>query len=273
MIFNKERPFLLVGAGRMGGAMLAGWIARGVDPASLVVSDPSPAPDMAAFLAENGIRHVTTVPEDLAPALVLVAVKPQLMDKVLPGLKPAVRPDTVILSVAAGTPITTFEAAFGPVPVARAMPNTPAMVSRGITAVYPTDRVTDAQKDTIGTLLQAVGKVVWLDSEDQIDSVTAISGSGPAYVFYLAECLTEAARSLGLPDDVARDLAEATVSGAGELMHQSSDTPAVLRQNVTSPNGTTAAALEVLMADDGLKPLMRKAAEAAHRRAQELAAG
>ncbi|MBO0343833.1 pyrroline-5-carboxylate reductase [Roseibium sp. CAU 1637] len=272
MIFNKQRPFLLVGAGRMGGAMLAGWIKQGVDPASILVSDPQPAPEMAAFLSDKGIGHVTSVPEGLEPAIILVAVKPQLMSKVLPGLKSVVKSDTVILSVAAGTPISVFETAFGQVPVARAMPNTPAMVGRGITAVYPTDRVTKAQKETIDELLAAVGKVVWLDNEDQIDSVTAVSGSGPAYVFWMAECMAEAGKALGLSNEVARALADATVSGAGELMHQSDDTPTTLRQNVTSPNGTTAAALEVLMAEDGLKPLMQKAAEAAQRRARELAA-
>ncbi|WP_417671939.1 pyrroline-5-carboxylate reductase [Roseibium sp.] len=271
MIFNKERPFLLVGAGKMGGAMLSGWIADGIDPASLVVSDPNPAPDMAAFLTKSGIRHVTAVTDDLKPAIVLVAVKPQLMDVVLPGLKPAVQPDTVVLSVAAGTPISRFTSEFGDIAVARAMPNTPAMVGRGITAVFPNAAVTEGQKDTIGKLLQAVGKVVWLDNEDQIDQVTAVSGSGPAYVFWLAECLAEAGKAAGLPEALAKELAEATVCGAGELMHQSPDTPTVLRQNVTSPNGTTAAALDVLMADDGLKPLMARAVEAAARRARELA--
>ncbi|WP_417686461.1 pyrroline-5-carboxylate reductase [Roseibium sp.] len=271
MIFSKERPFLLIGAGKMGGAMLSGWIADGVDPASLVVSDPNPAPEMAAFLRDNGIRHVTAATADLKPAIVLVAVKPQMMDVVLPALKPAIQADTVVLSVAAGTPISRFIAEFGNIAVARAMPNTPAMVGRGITAVYPNEAVTGDQKATIDELLKAVGKVVWLDTEDQIDLVTAVSGSGPAYVFWLAECLAEAGKAAGLPDALSRQLAEATVCGAGELMHQSPDTPTVLRQNVTSPNGTTAAALEVLMAADGLGPLMERAVEAAARRARELA--
>ncbi|MBD8891401.1 pyrroline-5-carboxylate reductase [Roseibium litorale] len=271
MNFTKERPFLLVGAGRMGGAMLAGWVADGMDPASIVVSDPNPGPDMQDFLSKHGIRHVTRPSAELSPSLVLLAVKPQLMDAVLPGLEACVRADTLVVSVAAGTPIRRFQEAFGDIAIARSMPNTPAMVGRGITAVFPNSKVSEAQKETIGKLLSAVGKVVWLDNEDQIDQVTAVSGSGPAYVFLLAECLAEAGRVAGLPEALARELAEATVCGAGELMHQSDDTPAVLRQNVTSPNGTTAAALAVLMADDGLQPLMNKAVEAAARRARELA--
>ena len=271
MIFSKDRPFLLVGAGKMGGALLSGWLAKGTDPQSLVVCDLSPAPDMVDFLNKNGVRHVTTVPHDLKASIVLLAVKPQVMDTVLPGLRHAIGPDTVILSVAAGTPIARFISEFGTVPAVRAMPNTPAMVGRGITAVYPNHAVTDAHKDTIGQLLAAVGKVVWLESENQIDLVTAVSGSGPAYVFWLAECLADAGKDLGLPEELARDLAEATVAGAGELMHQSNDNPSTLRQNVTSPNGTTAAALEILMASDGLKPLMAAATGAAARRARELA--
>lgn len=271
MIFSSERPFVLVGAGKMGGAMLSGWMAEGVNPSAIVVSDPKLSDEMQALLEKHGIRHVTAVPADLNPSMVLVAVKPQMMDVVLPALAPAVKPDTLILSVAAGTPISKFLNAFGAVPMARAMPNTPAMVGRGVTAVYPNDSVTAAQKETIETLLAAVGKVVWLDSEDQIDMVTGVSGSGPAYVFWLAECLAEAGRAAGLPEELAAELANATVSGAGELMHQSPEKPAVLRQNVTSPNGTTAAALEVLMADDGLKPLMTDAVAAAVKRARELA--
>lgn len=271
MTFSADRPFLLVGAGKMGGAMLAGWMERGVDPKSVVVQDPAPAPEMLELLARHGVCHITQPEPELAPAIVLLAVKPQLMDKVLPGLKDVVRPDTLVMSVAAGTPVRAFEAAFGDVAIARAMPNTPAMVSRGITAVYPNDRVSAEQKDAVTGLLEAVGDVVWLESEEQIDFVTAVSGSGPAYVFHLAECMTRAGEALGLPGELAAHLAEATVSGAGELMRQSDDTPATLRQNVTSPNGTTAAALDVLMADDGIQPVMTAAVAAAARRAKELA--
>ncbi|GAB4577199.1 MAG: pyrroline-5-carboxylate reductase [Roseibium sp.] len=271
MSFSKERPFLLVGAGKMGGAMLSGWMAEGIDPAAVVVLDPHLSGEMDGLLKQHGIRHVTEIPEDIRAGMVLVAVKPQMMDQVLPALKTAVGPDTLLLSVAAGTPVAKFLAVFGDVPVCRCMPNTPAMVKRGITAVYPTENVSDAQKADVSKLLAAVGKVVWLDNEDQIDLVTGVSGSGPAYVFYLAETLAEAGRQAGLPSDLAHELAVATVCGAGELMHQSGEGPSVLRQNVTSPNGTTAAALDVLMAADGLQPVMTEAVTAAVRRARELA--
>ncbi|MCX2725886.1 pyrroline-5-carboxylate reductase [Roseibium salinum] len=271
MSFSRERPFLLVGAGKMGGAMLSGWMAEGIDPAAIIVSDPRLSDEMDALLKRHGIRHVTSVPEDMAAGVVLVAVKPQLMDQVLPGLRPVVAPDTLVLSVAAGTPVSKFEGVFGEVPICRCMPNTPAMVKRGITAIYPTEKVTEAQKADVTKLLSAVGKVVWLDSEDQIDLVTGVSGSGPAYVFFLAEALCEAGKQAGLPEELALELAVATVCGAGELMHQSGVHPSVLRQNVTSPNGTTAAALDVLMNTDGIQPVMTRAVAAAVKRARELA--
>lgn len=271
MSFSKERPFLLVGAGKMGGALLSGWMAEGIDPSTIVVSDPRLSDEMAALLKMHGIRHVTAVPGDLVAGIVMIAIKPQLMDQVLPGLKSAVAEDTLVLSVAAGTPVSRFEAVFGKIPICRCMPNTPAMVKRGITAVYPTASVSEAQKRDVTRLLATVGKVVWLDSEDQIDLVTGVSGSGPAYVFFLAEALSEAGRQAGLPSDLAHELAVATVCGAGELMHQSGEHPSVLRQNVTSPNGTTAAALEVLMHAEGLQPVMTKAVAAAVKRARELA--
>lgn len=271
MIFSKDRPFLLVGAGKMGGAMLSGWMAEGVDPSAVVVSDPVPGGELLELLMRHGILHVKEVPADLRPMVIMIAVKPQMMSVVLPSISHVVQTDTLVLSVAAGTPISTFQNEFGKVPVARAMPNTPAMVGRGITAIYANDLVSDAQKETVGSLLQAVGEVVWLDNEEQIDLVTGVSGSGPAYVFLLAECLAEAGRAAGLPEVVARQLAQTTVSGAGELMQQSLEPPSILRENVTSPNGTTAAALDVLMHSDGLQPLMTKAVAAAVKRARELA--
>ncbi len=271
MSFSKERPFLVVGAGKMGGAMLSGWMAEGVDPSAIVVCDPGLSDEMGALLTRHGVRHVTAVPEDLTASIVMVAVKPQMMDKVLPGLKSAVAPDTLVLSIAAGTPVSKFREHLGDGPVCRCMPNTPAMVKRGITAVYPTDQVSETQKADVTKLLSSVGKVVWLESEDQIDLVTGVSGSGPAYVFFLAEALSEAGKAAGLPEDLAQELAVATVCGAGELMHQSGEHPSVLRQNVTSPNGTTAAALDVLMHAEGLQPVMTQAVAAAVKRARELA--
>ncbi|WP_305987313.1 pyrroline-5-carboxylate reductase [Roseibium sp. MMSF_3544] len=271
MNFSKERPFLLVGAGKMGGAMLSGWMAEGIDPSAIVVCDPRLSEEMGALLNTHGIRYAENVPEDVKAGTVLVAIKPQMMDQVLPGLKSAVLPDTLIMSVAAGTPVSKFHSVFGDVPVCRCMPNTPAMVKRGITAVFPTDNVTSDQREDVTKLLSAVGKVVWLDSEDQIDLVTGVSGSGPAYVFYLAEALSEAGKTAGLPAEIAHDLAVATISGAGELLHQSGEHPSILRQNVTSPNGTTAAALDVLMHEEGLQPVMTEAVAAAIKRARELA--
>ncbi|MEM9634113.1 MAG: pyrroline-5-carboxylate reductase [Pseudomonadota bacterium] len=271
MSFSKERPFLLVGAGKMGGAMLSGWMVEGIDPAAITVCDPRLSDEMDALLKQHGIRHVTSVPEDLTAGIVLIAVKPQLMDQVLPGVKSAVATDTLVLSVAAGTAVSKFQSYFGNVPICRCMPNTPAMVKRGITAVYPTETVSDDQKKDVAKLLSAVGKVVWLDTEDQIDLVTGVSGSGPAYVFYLAEALSEAGKAAGLPEELAHELAVATVCGAGELMHQSGEHPSILRQNVTSPNGTTAAALDVLMHAEGLQPVMSEAVAAAVKRAKELA--
>ena len=271
MSFSKDRPFLLVGAGKMGGAMLSGWLAEGVDPAAIVVADPNLSDEIGAMLAKHGVRHVAAAPADLTAGIVLVAVKPQLMDQVLPQLKTIVDANTLVLSIAAGTPVSKFQQYFGKVPICRCMPNTPAMVQRGITAVFPTQEVTDAQRADVTKLLSSVGKVVWLAAEDQIDLVTGVSGSGPAYVFFLAEALCEAGKAAGLPDDIAQELAVATVCGAGELMHQTGEHPSLLRRNVTSPNGTTAAALDVLMHAEGLQPVMTDAVAAAIRRAKELA--
>jgi len=271
MTFSNERPFLLVGAGKMGGAMLSGWMAEGVDPSAIIVSDPGPPDEVREVLTKYGIKLVDRPPEDVQPGLVMIAVKPQLMDVVLPGLKSVVASDTLVLSVAAGTPVSVFEGAFGRVPIVRAMPNTPSMVKRGITAAFPTAAVSEAQKETVTQLLSSIGQVVWLESEEQVDFVTGVSGSGPAYVFWMAECLAKAGEDVGLPAGMARQLAIATVTGAGELMHQSDIDPSTLRQNVTSPNGTTAAALNLLMADDGLEPLLTAAVQAAVKRAGELA--
>lgn len=271
MILTQSKPLLLVGAGKMGGAMLSGWIAKGVDPAAVVVCDPQPAEEMADYLAANGIRHVTAVPADLTPSAVLVAIKPQMMATVLPTVAPVVGARTLVISIAAGTTIRTFEAAFGAVPVVRAMPNTPAQVQRGMTALIGNAAVDADQCALVEDLLASIGAVAWLESEDQMDAVTAVSGSGPAYVFLLAECLAEAGARAGLPAELAAKLARQTVAGAGELLYQSELPAETLRKNVTSPGGTTAAALGVLMADDGLQPLLNAAIAAAAKRSRELA--
>ena len=270
MNLTKSSPLLLVGAGKMGGAMLSGWVEQGVDPAAIVVCDPRPSDEMAALLAAKGIRHVTSAPADLMPGVVLVAVKPQMMAEALEPLKRIVGPATLLVSIAAGKKIDTFEAAFGAVAVVRAMPNTPAQVGRGMTALFANPAVSADQKHLVESLLSAIGAVAWLDDEGEMDAVTAVSGSGPAYVFLLAECLAEAGRKAGLPSDLADTLARQTVAGAGELLYRSDLDAATLRKNVTSPGGTTAAALSVLMADDGFQPLLDAAVKAAADRSREL---
>ncbi len=251
--------------------MLRGWLEHGLPPGSVVVSDPEPAPEMAAFLQAHDIRHVENSRLAPTPSIVLIAVKPQIIKAVLADAAAVSDEHTLVLSIAAGTPLARFEAAFGSVPIVRAMPNTPAQVKRGITAALGNASVQEEHMEAVTDLLSAIGNVIWVKGEDQIDLVTAVSGSGPAYVFLLTECLAEAGRRAGLPEDVAMALARQTVSGAGELMHQSDLQVDVLRKNVTSPGGTTAAALDVLMGENGLQKIMDEAVLAAARRATELA--
>ncbi|MBO6633116.1 pyrroline-5-carboxylate reductase [Parvibaculum sp.] len=272
MTFSLERPLVLVGAGKMGSALLSSWLAKGLSPDLVCVRDPA-APDAIKALAAKGLSLNASV-QDIAvrdPGLVLVAVKPQAMASVLPELAPMVRPETVFLSIAAGTGLHRLKELLGPeVHAIRAMPNTPASIGRGITVACANDRVTREQRELADTLLAAAGEVGWVDSEALIDAVTAISGSGPAYVFYLVECLAAAGEALGLDADLAMKLARETVSGSGEMLHRLEEPASVLRANVTSPGGTTAAALDVLMGEGGLSPLMRRAALAARDRAREL---
>lgn len=272
MTVSLQGTLLLAGAGKMGGAMLAGWLERGLDARRILVQDPAPPAECAALLARHGIVATASVPPPKEPpAVIVVAVKPQVMGEVFPPLAKAAGPQTVILSVAAGKTIASFEAHLpAGTAVVRSIPNTPAAIGRGITVCCANRHVTATQRDLCQGLLSAIGEVGWVDDETLIDAATAVSGSGPAYVFLLAECLAEAGRAVGLDATLAKRLANATVSGAGELLRQSGLEPAVLRQNVTSPNGTTAAALAVLMAGNGLQPLMTRAVEAAERRSREL---
>ncbi len=273
MTLSLERPLVLVGAGKMGGALLSGWLANGLSPALVCLRDPEPPADVARLAVREGISLNATI-RDIAlrqPAVVVVAVKPQAMAGVLPDLAPLAGPDTVFLSIAAGTGLQRLQDLLGPeVHAVRAMPNTPASIGRGISVACANKRVTVAQRKTAGALLEAVGAIAWVESEAQIDAVTAISGSGPAYVFYLVECLAAAGEALGLAPELAMTLARETVSGAGEMLHRQGEPASVLRANVTSPGGTTAAALDVLMGEGGLSPLMRRAALAARDRAREL---
>jgi pyrroline-5-carboxylate reductase len=263
---------VLVGAGKMGGAMLEGWLKSGAEAAKIVALDPAPPAETRELAARAGVR-LNPDPATITDAeVVVIAVKPQLMEDVLPGITGLKASRPLILSVAAGKTIASFERHFGAdAAVIRSMPNTPAAVGRGITAMAANRNVSPAQTVLAQALLSAVGEVVTVPGEAMIDAVTAVSGSGPAYVFYLTECLAAAGEKAGLPKELAVQLARATVAGAGELMRQSGIDAATLRQNVTSPKGTTFAALEILMAADGMQPLFDKAVAAAARRSRELA--
>ena len=270
----KDRTLLLAGCGKMGGAMLAGWIERGVNPTQVYIVEPNA--ETASFLrAEYGVQTGAgfgDLPTDLHPDVVIFAVKPQMMDTVVPDYTKFVDPGTVFFSIAAGKTIDWFEDVLGgEAAIVRAMPNTPAAVSRGITVMCANAHVQPPQKQLCDTLISAVGEYLWTDDEGHIDIVTALSGGGPAYVFLLAECLAQAGIDAGLHAEMSQRLARATVAGSGELLHQSAEEPATLRKNVTSPGGTTAEALKVLMADDGWQPLVTKAIAEATRRSRELA--
>jgi pyrroline-5-carboxylate reductase len=263
----------LVGAGKMGGALLRGWLEGGLAPSCVTLIDPLPSPDIAALAATHGIALNPPAADRAAPEVLVLAIKPQMLDAAAPGIAELAGAGTLVVSIVAGKTIANLEAR---VPQARAfvraMPNTPAAVGRGVTGAAPSAAVTARQREVTHTLLSAVGQFDWLPDEGLIDVVTAVSGSGPAYVFALAEALAEAGAALGLPQDLATRFARATVEGAGELMHREPEIPAArLRENVTSPGGTTAAALAVLRAPDGLASLMRRAVAAAHQRAGELA--
>lgn len=257
---------VLLGCGKMGSALLTGWLAAGVPAASVWVIEPHPT----EWLKASGVHLNVGVPAK--PAVALLAVKPQMMGAALPALVALGNGTTLFVSIAAGTTIAAFEAALGDrTPIVRTMPNTPAMVNRGITALCRNAHVSDAGMALAVALMAAVGETVVLDGEHQIDAVTAVSGSGPAYVFHLIEAMAAAGVAEGLSEATAMQLARATVCGAGELAHRSAESAAQLRVNVTSPGGTTAAALAVLMDEGaGLPPLMKRAVKAAADRGREL---
>jgi pyrroline-5-carboxylate reductase len=269
--FSAAKPLVLVGAGKMGGAMLTGWLAGSLSPDAVIVVDPHPSEALLADLAARGVRHVAAAPAGVVARVMVVAVKPQVLDAVLPAFAPLVGADTIVVSVVAGKTIATFRGHLGGGRIVRTIPNTPAQVGRGITAAVAGDDVGPADRTLVDRLLSAVGKVEWVAEEAHIDFVTAVSGSGPAYVFHMVEALAAAGAALGLPADVAARLARATVEGSGELLFQSPESPAQLRIDVTSPKGTTAAALDVLMGEPGLTELMTRAVAAAAKRSQELA--
>ncbi len=258
----------LVGAGKMGAALLGGWLASGVDPRGIAVHEPQPGAAIVALAAEKGFSlNPAPSPADV----VVLAIKPQMLETAAPGLAPLFGENSLLISILAGKTSANLAARLPVSAIVRAMPNTPAAIGRGVTGAYAGETVSRAQREAAHLLLGGVGAVEWVTSERQIDAVTAISGSGPAYVFYLVEALAQAGAALGLPPDLALRLARKTVEGSGELLHRSPDTPAeTLRKNVTSPGGTTQAALDVLMAADGLPALMARATAAAARRAEEL---
>jgi pyrroline-5-carboxylate reductase len=267
------QTLVLVGAGKMGGAMLRGWLAGGLPAAGVALIDPALAPEMVALAASQGLALNPAEGALAAPDVLVLAVKPQMLDSAASRLAPLAGPNTLALSIMAGKTIADIQTRL---PDARAfvrvMPNTPAAVGRGAAAGFANSEVTALQRLWAEQLMRAVGMFDWLEDETLIDAVTAISGSGPAYVFALVEAMARAGEAVGLPVDLAMRLARATVEGAGELLHREPEIPAAqLRVNVTSPAGTTAAALAVLQAPDGLEALMIRAATAAHRRARELA--
>jgi pyrroline-5-carboxylate reductase len=260
---------VLAGAGKMGGAMLAGWLAQGLDAARVAVIEPQPSDEMRSHLAK-GVR-LNPSPADIGTvAAFVVALKPQAFRDAAPLLKPYMAAATLVVSIMAGTTMASLAQLLGG-RVVRAMPNTPAAIGRGITVAVAATDVSQAQRETADSLLRATGPVEWVSDEGLMDAVTAVSGSGPAYVFLLAEELARAGVAAGLPEALATRLARETVAGSGELLHRSNLAAATLRQNVTSPGGTTAAALQVLMGRDGLQSLMTDAVAAATRRSKELA--
>jgi pyrroline-5-carboxylate reductase len=254
---------LLVGCGKMGGALLRGW-REGQAADQFAVVEPAGGEDCYADAA--------ALPADLEPDVVVLAVKPQMMDAALPPYRRFARPGTVFLSIAAGKTLAYFARHLGAgTAVVRAMPNTPAAVGRGITVACPNNEVSEAQRALCDRLLAAVGEVAWVEEEALIDPVTAVSGGGPAYVFLLIEVLAKAGVAAGLPEDLAMRLARSTVSGAGELARLSPEPASRLRENVTSPKGTTYEALKILMGEKGIEPLVIEAIAAATRRSRELA--
>ena len=262
----NARGMVLLGCGKMGSALLAGWLKNGVKASSVWVQDPFPSD----WVNETGVHVNEALPEH--PAVLLIAVKPQMMDEALPSAERFGTGRTLILSVAAGTSIARYEQSFGSdAPIIRTMPNTPAAVGQGVTALIGNNQVDQDQMDLAEALMSAVGQTVRLQSEAQMDAVTGVSGSGPAYVFHMIECLARAGEAEGLPAEMAMTLAKATVAGAGALAVQAEETPSQLRVNVTSPNGTTQAGLEQLMDDDsGLPSLMARTVKAATDRSKEL---
>ncbi|MEA2865761.1 MAG: pyrroline-5-carboxylate reductase [Bradyrhizobium sp.] len=260
---------ILAGAGKMGGALLSGWLAGGLDARNVGVIEPHPSDDIKALVAK-GVRLNPSSKDAGAVATLVVALKPQMFREAGAMLKSFAGPTTLVVSIMAGATIASISEVCGG-SVVRAMPNTPAAIGRGITVAVAADNVSTSQRAVADALLRATGSVEWIEDESLMDAVTAVSGSGPAYIFLLAEELARAGVEAGLPPELATRLARETVAGSSELLRRSEAPSATLRQNVTSPGGTTAAALEVLMGPDGMQSLLTRAVAAATRRSKELA--
>jgi pyrroline-5-carboxylate reductase len=265
------RMLVLVGCGKMGSALLRGWIAKKAAARFMVVEPAGPPPGLAGAPGVSWHRSPNEIPADMVPDAVVFAVKPQIIDDVLPDYRRWAERGTMFVSIVAGKTIAGITRRLGAASVVRTMPNTPAAIGRGITVACANKKVSAEQRRLCDQLLAAVGESAWVEDEALLDAVTAVSGSGPAYVFLLIEALAQAAEEYGLPPDLALRLARSTVAGSGELARLSTESPAQLRENVTSPGGTTRAALDVLMAEDGLVALVKRAVAAAAARSRELA--
>ena len=268
---GRPRTLVLVGCGKMGTAMLRGWVTVGVAARFLVVEPAGMPPGLGSQAEIAWYAAAAALPTELAPDAVVFAVKPQIVDAVLPGYRRWARPGTLFLSIVAGKTLAGLGRHLGVAAVVRTMPNTPAAIGRGITVACANPLVSFDQRQLCDRLLAAIGESAWVEDEALIDAVTAVSGSGPAYVFLMIEALARAGEAEGLPSELALRLARSTVAGSGELARISEESPAQLRENVTSPGGTTRAALDVLMAADGLEPLIKRAVAAAATRSRELA--
>jgi len=275
MVGSGALPFkniVVIGAGKMGGALVEGWLKQGVDPQALHLIDPAFAKDDTRWRTRGVDCHVAAgTLKDTAPDLLLLSIKPQMMEKVLPSLAALDHAGLTVLSIAAGTTLDTLQGAFPKAVCIRSMPNTPAAVGAGITACYGPDARAETRAG-VTSLLAAVGQVVWVARERDMDAVTAVSGSGPAYVFHMVEALAEAGEALGLPPETAMALARQTIVGSGRLLEKSDESAAQLRQNVTSPGGTTAAGLGELRDTGKLSELMQATTRAAFDRSIALAA-
>ena len=277
--FSHNKPVLLVGCGHMGRALALGWLKAGLEPSALYIVDPllgeASLPGMLADVPKmNLASSIDALDAKFHPRAIVLAVKPQLMPEILPSLADIAAEDTLVISIAAGVTLARLQAGIGaPASMVRAMPNMPAAIGAGITGMAATTEISGPQKLVAGDLLSAIGEIVWIDDESLMDAVTAVSGSGPAYLFHLVECMAAAGAKQGLSEDVAMRLARQTIIGSAQLLASESEvSPTALREQVTSPGGTTAAALDVLMAaDGGMGALLKKAIDAAKKRGTELA--